>query len=118
MTLLGAAAAWPLGSILTSLSRSVRRLRAPPNMRPTQSRSCGMADPVADELVASLARPGGNVTGTTFLGPELVGKRLQLLRQVVPGLGAWRRFGIRAPIANAPWPACCKNSKLRPGPKD
>ena len=45
-----------------------------------------MADPVADELVASLARPGANVTGTTFLGPELVGKRLQLLRDVVPGL--------------------------------
>jgi putative ABC transport system substrate-binding protein len=45
-----------------------------------------MADPVGDELVASLGRPGGNVTGTTFLGPELVPKRLQLLRDIVPGL--------------------------------
>jgi putative tryptophan/tyrosine transport system substrate-binding protein len=52
-----------------------------------------MADPVADELVGSLARPGGNVTGTTFLGPELVAKRLQLLKDVVPNLarvaGLW-----------------------------
>src|SRR5262249_15194048 len=45
-----------------------------------------MADPVGDELVASMARAGGNVTGTSFLGPELVAKRLQLLRDVVPGL--------------------------------
>jgi len=45
-----------------------------------------MADPVEDELASSLARPGGNVTGTTFLGPELVSKRLQLLKEIVPGL--------------------------------
>jgi len=45
-----------------------------------------MADPVGDELVASLARPGGNVTGTAFLGPELVSRRLQLLKELVPRL--------------------------------
>ncbi|HKX01688.1 MAG TPA: ABC transporter substrate-binding protein, partial [Methylomirabilota bacterium] len=45
-----------------------------------------MADPVADGLVASLARPGGNVTGNTFLAPELGPKRLQLVREVAPGV--------------------------------
>lgn len=43
-----------------------------------------MADPVSDGLVASLARPGGNVTGNTFLGPELEPKRFQLLREIAP----------------------------------
>jgi putative ABC transport system substrate-binding protein len=46
----------------------------------------GMADPVEDGLASSLARPGGNVTGTTFLGPELLSKRLQLLKEIVPDL--------------------------------
>jgi putative ABC transport system substrate-binding protein len=48
----------------------------------------GMADPVADGLADSLARPGGNITGTSFLGPELVAKRLQLLKEIVPGLSS------------------------------
>jgi putative tryptophan/tyrosine transport system substrate-binding protein len=43
-----------------------------------------MADPVTDGLIASFARPGGNVTGNTFLGPELEPKRLQLLREIAP----------------------------------
>ena len=43
-------------------------------------------DPVGTDFVASLARPGGNVTGLSALSPELSGKRLGLLREVVPGL--------------------------------
>ncbi|TMJ80158.1 MAG: ABC transporter substrate-binding protein [Alphaproteobacteria bacterium] len=43
----------------------------------------GMADPVGDGLVASLAQPNGNVTGTTFIGPELIAKRLGAARIAV-----------------------------------
>src|SRR6266704_5181419 len=43
-------------------------------------------DPVTDGLVTSLARPGGNVTGSSFLAPELVGKGLEQLTQAVPGV--------------------------------
>jgi ABC-type uncharacterized transport system substrate-binding protein len=41
-------------------------------------------DPITDGLVTSLARPGGNVTGLSFLAPELVGKRLELLKLAIP----------------------------------
>jgi ABC-type uncharacterized transport system substrate-binding protein len=41
-------------------------------------------DPVGSGLVASLARPGGNVTGNSVMAPDLVGKQLELLKEVVP----------------------------------
>jgi len=41
-------------------------------------------DPVGSGLIPSLARPGGNVTGTTMMGPDLVGKQLQVLKEMVP----------------------------------
>jgi ABC-type uncharacterized transport system substrate-binding protein len=50
-------------------------------------------DPVATGLVASLARPGGNVTGLSIQHTDLGGKRLGLLRELVPGL---RRLAIMA----------------------
>ena len=43
-------------------------------------------DPVGSGLVASLARPGRNVTGMSTLSPELIGKRLQLFREAIPGI--------------------------------
>jgi putative tryptophan/tyrosine transport system substrate-binding protein len=43
-------------------------------------------NPIEGGLVASYARPGGNVTGFTILGPDLEGKRLELLKETVPGL--------------------------------
>ena len=59
--------------------------------------SAVMGDPVGTGLVASLARPGGNVTGLSTLTPDLAGKRLELLREMVPGI---RRLAFLANISN------------------
>jgi ABC transporter substrate binding protein len=45
-----------------------------------------IADPVASGLVSSLGRPGGNVTGSTMLGPEIVRKNIQLLKEAAPAI--------------------------------
>jgi ABC-type uncharacterized transport system substrate-binding protein len=54
-------------------------------------------EPVGSGLVASLARPGGNVTGLSVQAADLAGKRLEILREVIPGL---RRLGIMANAGN------------------
>src|SRR5215472_11980197 len=54
-------------------------------------------DPVGSGLVASLARPGGNVTGLSLQQSDLAGKRLELLREVIPNLG---RLAILANVGN------------------
>jgi ABC-type uncharacterized transport system substrate-binding protein len=55
-------------------------------------------DPIANNLVASLARPGGNVTGLSTVATDLAGKRLELLREAVPG---FRRLAIIGNVANS-----------------
>jgi len=52
-----------------------------------------VGDPVGSGFVASLARPGGNITGLSSLAPELSGKRLELLKEVVPRLSRVAVFG-------------------------
>ena len=56
-----------------------------------------VGDPVANRLVASLGQPGGNVTGLSSQADELAGKRLELLREVIPSL---RRVAILANVGN------------------
>ena len=56
-------------------------------------------DPVGSGMVASLARPGGNITGLSLQSTDLSSKRLELLREIVPGL---RRLAI---LGNASYPA-------------
>jgi putative ABC transport system substrate-binding protein len=58
-------------------------------------------DPVGSGFVASLARPGGNITGLATLTPELSGKRLELLKEIVPKLSRVAVFGTSTRPGNA-----------------
>ena len=59
------------------------------------------ADPVANGFVASLARPGGNITGLATLRPELSGKQLELLKEIIPRLSRVAYFGTSTNPGNA-----------------
>jgi putative ABC transport system substrate-binding protein len=58
-------------------------------------------DPVGNGFVASLARPGGNITGLSQLAPELSGKRLEILKEVIPKLSRVAVFGTSTNVSNA-----------------
>ena len=58
-------------------------------------------DPVGNGFVASLARPGGNITGLSTLSPELSGKRLELLKEIVPKLSRVAVLGTSTNPGNA-----------------
>jgi putative ABC transport system substrate-binding protein len=60
-----------------------------------------VGDPVGSGFVASLARPGGNITGLSSLAPELSGKRLELLKEIVPKLSRVAVFGTSTSPDNA-----------------
>jgi putative ABC transport system substrate-binding protein len=70
--------------IITASTPAISAVKEATSTIPIVFASAG--DPVAAGLVASLAKPGGNVTGITILSPELSGKRLELLHETVRGL--------------------------------
>ena len=59
------------------------------------------SDPVANRFVASLARPGGNITGLSTLAPELSGKQLELMKEIIPKLSRVAVFGSSTSPGNA-----------------
>jgi ABC-type uncharacterized transport system substrate-binding protein len=60
------------------------------------------SDPVGNGFVASLARPGGNITGLSNLSPEISGKQLELLKEIIPKLSRVAALGTSSNPANAP----------------
>jgi ABC-type uncharacterized transport system substrate-binding protein len=78
---------------LVRLGVDVIVLAGPASIRPAKEATSTIpivmandADPVGSGVVASLARPGGNITGLSNLAPEISGKRLELLKEIVPRL--------------------------------
>ena len=59
------------------------------------------SDPIGNGFVASLARPGGNITGLSALAPEISGKQMELLKEIIPKLSHLAVFGISTRPDNA-----------------
>ena len=85
--------------IVTDSAGSTRAAKAATAMIPIVMTNVG--DPVESGFVASLARPGGNITGLATLSPELSGKRLELLKEIVPKLSRVAVFGTSTSVSNA-----------------
>jgi putative ABC transport system substrate-binding protein len=87
--------------IVTSIGTDALIAKSATTLVPIVMASAG--DPVAGGLVTSLARPGGNITGLTQMAPELAGKRLELLKQIVPNLSRvavlWYPRGTTSPLS-------------------
>ena len=83
--------------IVTSVTPDTLAAKKATTKTPIVMASVG--DPIASRIVTSLARPGGNITGLSQIAPELAGKRLQLLKEIVPTLS---RVGVlRSPQSSA-----------------
>jgi len=85
--------------IVTSSATDTRAAKAATATIPIVMTNDG--DPVGAGFVASLARPGGNITGLSTLSPELSGKRLELLKDTVPKLSRVAVFGTSTSASNA-----------------
>jgi putative ABC transport system substrate-binding protein len=72
-------------------------------------------DPIVNGFVASLARPGGNITGLSTLAPELSGKRLELLKEVVPRIARVAVFGTSSTTNNPANTQSVKETELAAG---
>ena len=85
--------------ILTGSASDTRGTKAATTTIPIVMTTDG--DPVGNGFVASLARPGGNITGLSTLSPERAGKRLELLKEIVPKLSRLAVFGTSNSATNA-----------------